>query len=118
MYAQFADLYGQEIDFRRDGYLYLLSDHDSVEAFTQQVELHNHHGVPSAIVEPDEAKRISPLIRTDDLLAACWSPRDGKASPSPSSWGTPPPHAGTERASCATARSSTSPNNTQPSAAS
>lgn len=81
VYAEFADLYGQDVDFRRDGYLYLLSDQASLENFTEQVAVHNRHGVPSAIVDPEEAKRISPLIRPDDLLGACWSPRDGKATP-------------------------------------
>ncbi|MUL81859.1 MULTISPECIES: FAD-binding oxidoreductase [unclassified Mycolicibacterium] len=81
VYAQFNELYGQDIDFSRDGYLYLLSDQASLDNFTEQVEVHNRHGIPSAIVEPDEAKRISPLIRTDDMVGACWSPRDGKATP-------------------------------------
>ena len=81
VYAQFDELYGQDIDFSRDGYLYLLSDSDSLAAFTEQVAVHNRHGVPSAIIDPAEAKRISPLIRTDDMVGACWSPRDGKATP-------------------------------------
>ena len=81
VYAQFDELYGQDIDFSRDGYLYLLSDSDRLAAFTEQVAVHNQHGVPSAIIDPDEAKRISPLIRTDDMVGACWSPRDGKATP-------------------------------------
>lgn len=81
VYARFAELYGQDIDFARDGYLYLLSDQDSVDNFTQQVALHNHHGVPSEMVDPQRAQQISPLIRTDELLAACWSPQDGKATP-------------------------------------
>ncbi|WP_026256013.1 FAD-binding oxidoreductase [Mycobacterium sp. 155] len=81
VYARFGELYGQDIDFRRDGYLYLLSDRESLDNFTEQVAVHNRHGVPSVIVDPDEAKRISPLIRSDDLVGACWSPRDGKATP-------------------------------------
>lgn len=81
VYAHFGELYGQDIDFSRDGYLYLLSDQASLDNFTEQVAIHNRHGVPSRIVEPDEAQRISPLIRTDDMVGACWSPRDAKATP-------------------------------------
>ena len=81
VFARFSELYGQDIDFRRDGYLYLLSDQASLDNFTEQVALHNSRGVPSVIIDPQEAKRISPLIRTDDMIAACWSPRDGKATP-------------------------------------
>ncbi|MFW0794995.1 FAD-binding oxidoreductase [Gordonia sp. CPCC 205515] len=81
IYSQFGQLYGQEIDFHRDGYLYLLSDPTDVEVFTESVALQNAHGVPSRMVDPEEAKRISPLIETGGMLAACWSPGDGKATP-------------------------------------
>ncbi|WP_232006227.1 FAD-binding oxidoreductase [Mycobacterium sp. 852013-50091_SCH5140682] len=81
VYAQFSELYGQDIDFSRDGYLYLLSDQASLDNFTEQVAVHNRHGVPSAIIEPGEAQCISPLIRTDYMVGACWSPRDAKATP-------------------------------------
>ena len=81
VYSRFAQHYGQEIDFRRDGYLYLLSDQTNVDVFTESVGLQNRLGVPSRMVSPEEAKRISPLIGTEGLLAACWSPQDGKATP-------------------------------------
>jgi sarcosine oxidase subunit beta len=81
VYSQFNEMYGQDIDFSRDGYLYLLWDQDSVDNFTEQVALQNHYGVPSVIVDPVEAQRISPLISIEGMAAACWSPRDGKATP-------------------------------------
>ena len=75
VYSRFAQDYGQEIDFTRDGYLYLLSDQTNVEVFTESVALQNSLGVPSRMVTPEEAKKISPLIilaLSDalDLLAA------------------------------------------------
>jgi sarcosine oxidase, subunit beta len=81
VYSRFAEKYHQEIDFSRDGYLYTLSDQHSLEIFTESVALQNRHGVPSVIVDPDEAQRISPLISTDGMVGACWSPMDGKATP-------------------------------------
>ncbi len=33
------------------------------------------------MVTPEEAKKISPLISTEGMLAASWSPHDGKATP-------------------------------------
>lgn len=80
-YAQFAGTHGQEIDFRTDGYLYLLSDQDTVDVFTESTALQNHHGVPSRMISPDEAQEISPLISTEGMIAACWSPGDAKATP-------------------------------------
>ena len=81
VYSRFAQDYGQEIDFTRDGYLYLLSDQTNVEVFTESVALQNSLGVPSRMITPEEAKKISPLIGTEGMLAACWSPQDGKATP-------------------------------------
>jgi sarcosine oxidase, subunit beta len=81
VYARFARDFGQDIDFSRDGYLYLLSDQANVEVFTESVALQNSLGVPSRMISPEEAKRISPLIGTEGMLGACWSPQDGKATP-------------------------------------
>ena len=81
VYSQFNHLYDQEIDFSRKGYLYLLWDQSSLDNFTEQVALQNRYGVPSVIVDPEQAQRISPLIKTDGMVGACWSPRDAKASP-------------------------------------
>jgi sarcosine oxidase subunit beta len=81
VFSTFAEKYDQDIDFSRDGYLYLLSDEHNLEVFTESVALQNRYGVPSVIIDPDEAQRISPLIGTDGMVGACWSPMDGKATP-------------------------------------
>jgi sarcosine oxidase, subunit beta len=81
VFSTFAETFDQDIDFSRDGYLYLLSDEHNLEVFTESVALQNRHGVPSVIIDPDEAQRISPLIGTDGMVGACWSPMDGKATP-------------------------------------
>ena len=65
VFSTFADEYDQEIDFRRDGYLYTLSDKHNLEVFTESVAVQNRLGVPSRIVDPEEAQRISPLISTE-----------------------------------------------------
>jgi len=81
VYSRFAQDHDQEIDFSRDGYLYTLSDQTNVDIFTESVALQNSHGVPSRMITPEEAKKISPLISTEGMLAASWSPQDGKATP-------------------------------------
>ena len=80
-YSRFPERPGQDIDLNRFGYLYLISEPEEVAAFERSVELQNSLGVRSTMVEPAEAKRLSPLIETDGLLAAAWSPDDGEASP-------------------------------------
>ncbi|WP_440714040.1 NAD(P)/FAD-dependent oxidoreductase [Gordonia sp. FQ] len=81
VYSRFAQLYGHDADFERNGYLFLLSDQAMVDVFTESVALQNAHGVPTRMIDPDEAKRLSPLIETDGLLAASWSPDDGRCTP-------------------------------------
>ena len=43
--------------------------------------MQNELGVASRMIDVAEAKRLSPLIDTDGLLAAAWSPEDGHCTP-------------------------------------
>jgi len=80
-FADFGTRPGQEIDFRRVGYLFLLSRPEDVATFERSIELQHRLGVPSRLVDPAEARRLSPPIDTDGLLAAAFSPEDGLATP-------------------------------------
>jgi sarcosine oxidase subunit beta len=80
-FARFGQRPGQEIDLQRVGYLFLLSTPDQVQTFEASVRLQNHMGIPSRILEPAEAARLSPLISLDGLLAAAYSPDDGHCTP-------------------------------------
>lgn len=80
-FADFGSRPGWEIDLRRVGYLFLLTRDADVTAFERGVELQNALGVPSRMVSAAEAKRLSPLIMVDDVLAAAFSPEDGHATP-------------------------------------
>lgn len=80
-YETFADRFGQEIDLHRCGYLFLLDRPGDVAAFEDSVALQNRLGVPSRMVEVAEAARLSPLVSTEGLLAAAYSPGDGHCTP-------------------------------------
>jgi len=80
-FACFGDRPGQEIDLRRVGYLFLLERPDHVRAMAEAVELQNALGVPSRMIGVEEAKRLSPMISTQGLVAAAWSPTDGHCTP-------------------------------------
>jgi sarcosine oxidase, subunit beta len=80
-FAAFGSRPGHEIDFRRVGYLFLLSRSEDVATFEHSIELQNRLGVPSRLLDPGEARRLSPLVDTDGLLAAAFSPDDGLATP-------------------------------------
>ncbi|TDD36097.1 FAD-binding oxidoreductase [Actinomadura sp. KC06] len=80
-FARFGERPGQEIDLHRVGYLFLLSRPEDVAAFERSVALQNDLGVPSRMATAAEARRLSPLIETDGLLAAAFSPDDGHCTP-------------------------------------
>jgi sarcosine oxidase subunit beta len=79
--SRFGEHPGQEIDLRRVGYLFLLDQQEHLRAMSEAVEMQNALGVPSRMISPEEARRLSPLISTDGLLAAAWSPTDGHCTP-------------------------------------
>ncbi|WP_020500758.1 NAD(P)/FAD-dependent oxidoreductase [Sciscionella marina] len=80
-FTRFAQRPGQEIDLHQVGYLFLLTTRAQVAAFERDVQLQNELGVTSRMIEVDEAERLSPLIDTDGVLAAAYSPEDGHCTP-------------------------------------
>ena len=80
-FESFEETFGQEIDLHQVGYLFLLEEPDHVEAFEKNIALQNELGVPSRLIDVAEAKALSPLISTDGLLAAAYSPTDGHCTP-------------------------------------
>jgi sarcosine oxidase subunit beta len=80
-FTRFGRRPGQQIDLRQVGYLFLLSTPRDVEAFEHDVAVQNTLGVGSRIIDVDEAARLSPLISTEGLLAAAYSPEDGHCTP-------------------------------------
>jgi sarcosine oxidase subunit beta len=80
-FERFEEVFGEDIDLHQVGYLFLLDRPEDVEAFERNVALQNEIGVPSRMLEVDEARVLSPLISTDGLLAAAYSPTDGHCTP-------------------------------------
>ena len=80
-FSHFAERPGGEIDFDQVGYLFLLDRPEDVAAFEEGVAVQNALGVPSRLVDPEEAGRLSPLAGLDGVLAATFCPLDGHASP-------------------------------------
>ena len=64
-----------------DGYLFLAQTDTELAQFHRNVSLQNALGVPSKVIGPDEAGRLVPGLRTDDLTGAAFNATDGGASP-------------------------------------
>lgn len=80
-FETFETTFGQEIDLHQVGYLFLLDKPEHVEAFEKNIALQNELGVSSRLITVSEAKALSPLISTEGLLAAAYSPTDGHCTP-------------------------------------
>ncbi|MFJ2240574.1 NAD(P)/FAD-dependent oxidoreductase [Streptomyces sp. NPDC087859] len=80
-FGRFHQEVGHDIGLHRVGYLFLLSTPEDVASFEAGVRLQNSLGVPSRMLTPKEARKLSPLITTDGLLAASFSPDDGHCTP-------------------------------------
>lgn len=74
---RFAD----EIDLRRDGYLFLLDSEDDLATFRAAVRLQNALGVPSRVLSPDEACALVPQVDPAGLVGATYCDWDGYATP-------------------------------------
>ncbi|MEU3742322.1 FAD-binding oxidoreductase [Streptomyces sp. NPDC032198] len=72
---------GADIRLDTVGYLFLLTDERQAAAFTESVRLQNSLGVPSRMIDAEEARRLCPYLSTDGLVAAVHSPTDGHARP-------------------------------------
>jgi sarcosine oxidase subunit beta len=69
------------IEYKRHGYLFVLTKDDEVEGFRAAVALQQSLGVPSRLITPDDVEAMIPALETSDLLAAAYCPIDGHASP-------------------------------------
>jgi sarcosine oxidase subunit beta len=81
MLERFEAETGQAIDFRKCGYLFLLTTPDDVAAFKRNVAMQNRLGVGTQWLDGDEIRRRLPLMRLDDVLAGSYNPQDGLVDP-------------------------------------
>jgi sarcosine oxidase, subunit beta len=80
-FEAFGQRPGHEIDLVQNGYLFLITTPGDLAVYEQSVALQNSMGVPSRLLTPAEAARLSPAAVTDDVLAAAFHARDGHCTP-------------------------------------
>jgi sarcosine oxidase subunit beta len=71
----------EEIEWRRNGYLFLLDDEDDLYAFRQALALQQSLGVPSIELSVDDVIAKVPQVATDGLVGATFCSLDGYATP-------------------------------------
>lgn len=72
---------GIDLSHRQVGYLFLISDEDSVRPLQDAIRTQNALGVPSRWMSVDEIGDAVPGTRLDDLVGATFCPNDGYLDP-------------------------------------
>lgn len=73
---------GSEVDFREVGSLRLATIPARLDQYRDAHGLAKVLDLPFEIVGPDEVRRRAPLVSTEGVLAAAWTPTDGYVDPS------------------------------------
>ncbi len=79
VWETFQERFGQDISFRQQGYLFLLTDPAEEPVFRQNLALQQRLGVPSRWVTPEEIRAINPCVVLDDVYGGTFCPEDGWA---------------------------------------
>lgn len=69
------------IDFRQFGYLWLVSRAEQWGAFQKAAEMQRAEGVPVETLTPEQARKLAPIVRSDDLVGANFCAKDGFVDP-------------------------------------
>lgn len=86
-WEHFDERFGTSINFRQQGYLFLLTDEADVTVFRRNLSLQQSLGVPSRWVTPSEISELNPAVVIDDVLGGTFCPLDGWADTSTSTMG-------------------------------
>ena len=81
MLERFKDETGQDINYRKCGYLLVATQDKDVAAFRRNVELQHRLGIQTEWLEGDEVRARLPLMRFEDALAGTFHPKDGLVDP-------------------------------------
>ena len=81
VFETFAEEFGVDPGYTRIGYLFLVTDEADLRGFEARMALQRGLGVDVRRLAPDDAARLVPGLRVDDLVAAVWGPDDAMAGP-------------------------------------
>jgi len=78
---EFEERFGQAVDYQKVGYLFLLTEEDSVAQFEQNVQLQHSLGVETEWLTGEQVRKRLPMMNLDDVLAATNHELDGVVDP-------------------------------------
>ena len=81
MLDRFKEETGQEINFRKCGYLFVLTTPEEVKTFRHSLEMQQGLGVHTEWLSADEVRKRLPLMHFEDALAGSYNAGDGLVDP-------------------------------------
>jgi sarcosine oxidase subunit beta len=81
MLERFEDEIGQAIDYRKCGYLFILSNAKDAATFKSNLALQNSLGVQTEWLTGDDLRLRLPFMRLDDIIGGTINPQDGLVDP-------------------------------------
>jgi sarcosine oxidase, subunit beta len=81
MLEHFKEEIGQDINYRKTGYLFLLTNQEEVQVFKRNVAMQNTLGAHTQWLSGDEISKRLPMMHLEDVLAGSFNPSDGLVDP-------------------------------------
>ena len=82
LYSQLEQETGQSVGWIQKGSLSIATNDDRLRLIKRQEALAHAYGIAAQSISPGEAADRWPLMNSDDVIGAVWSPEDGRVSPS------------------------------------
>jgi len=82
LYSSLEEETGQATGWINKGSLSIATNPDRLTFIKRQESLAHLYGVEASSISVDEARERWPLMNTDDVIGAVWSPGDGRVGPS------------------------------------
>ena len=81
MLERFKEETGQDLNFRRCGYLFVLTNESDAEVFRHNVSMQRNLGVDTRLLSGNEVRSLVPDMRFSDAVAGSFNPADGLVDP-------------------------------------
>ena len=81
MIERFKEEIGQDVNYRKCGYLLIATDEKDAAAFKHNVEMQNRLGVQTQLLSGEEVRARLPLMKFEDAIAGTFNSEDGIVDP-------------------------------------
>src|SRR5512138_351758 len=81
MIERFKEEIGQDVNYRKCGYLLIATNEKDATTFKHNVEMQNNLGVQTQLLSGDEVRARLPLMKFEDAICGTFNPQDGIVDP-------------------------------------